>query len=186
MTSQLAGGQRQLVHIKMALQTFQKKQLSLAGLLFALSILFFFIFNSEELEALDFYYDESEKKLFHAPATSIPPIKGINDEAYDGVRAILIAPKGKSGDESARRIAYLSKWSPQLKQQREAAIKAKEAGLAVPNIIDRSQRKYHQFVRTVDSSEWYSLNTDQAAKIIAVLRTKDSQGKLPEVCKPSN
>ena len=79
MTSQLAGGQRQLVHIKMALQTFQKKQLSLAGLLFALSILFFFIFNSEELEALDFYYDESEKKLFHAPATSIPPIKGIND-----------------------------------------------------------------------------------------------------------
>jgi len=185
-TSQLAGGLHRLVHTEMALQTFQKKQLSLAGFLFALSILFFFFFNSAEKEALDFYYDESEKELFHAPATSIPPIKGVNDEVYDGVRAILIAPQGKSGYPSARRIAYLSKWSPQLKQQREAAIKAKEAGLAVPNIIDRSQRKYHQFVRTVNSTKWYSLNTDEAAKIIAVLRTKDSQGKLPEVCKPNN
>ncbi len=184
--SQLAGGLHLQAHTEMALQTFQKKQLSLAGFLFALSILFFVIFNSGEKEALDFYYDESEKKLFHAPASSIPPIRGINDEVNDGVRAIVIAPNGKSGDPSLRRIAYLFKWSPQLKEQREAAAKAKEAGMAVPNIIDRSQRNYHQFVRTVDSPEWHSLNTDQAAKIIAVLRTKDSQGKLPEVCKPNN
>ena len=78
------------------------------------------------------------------------------------------------------------KWSSQLKQQLEAAAKAKEAGYAVPNVIDRSARNFHRFVRTVDSPKWHSMNTDQAAQIIAVLRTKDSQGKLPEVCTPNS
>lgn len=169
----------------MGLQKTQKKQLTLAGVLFALSILFYFLLNPEEQEAIEFFYDESEAQLFFAPAEAIPPIRGINDDVMDGVRAIVIAPEGKSRDASARRIAYLEKWSPQLKQQLEAAIKAQEAGIAVPNVIDRSMRNYHRFVRTTDSPKWYSLNTDEAARIIAVLRTKDSQGRLPEVCVPS-
>ena len=169
----------------MALKKEQKKQLTIAGVLFGLAILFFFLFNRALPEPMEFFYDESEDGLFEAPAGSIPPIRGINDNVVDGVRAILIAPKGKSRDASARRIAYLEKWSSQLKQQLEAAAKAKEAGYAVPNVIDRSARNFHRFVRTVDSPKWHSMNTDQAARIIAVLRTKDSQGKLPEVCTPN-
>ena len=169
----------------MALKKDQKKQLTIAAVLFGLAILFFFLFNRAEPEPMQFFYDESEKKLFEASVDSIPPIKGINDDQLDGVRAIVIAPKGRTRDASARRIAYLEKWSPQLKQQLEAAAKAKEAGYAVPNVIDRSARNFHRFVRTVDSPKWHSMNTDQAARIIAVLRTKDSQGKLPEVCTPN-
>ena len=169
----------------MALKKEQKKQLTLAGVLFGLAIMFFFLFNRAAPEPMEFFYDESEEVLFEAPAGSIPPIRGINDNVVDGVRAIVIAPKGKSRDASARRIAYLEKWSPQLKQQLEAAAKAKEAGYAVPNVIDRSARNFHRFVRTVDTPKWHSMNTDQAARIIAVLRTKDSQGKLPEVCTPN-
>jgi len=153
--------------------------------LFSLSILFFILFGSSEKEPMEFFYDESEKELFQAPAGSAPPIKGINDDMLDGVRAIVIAPAGKSGDASARRIAYLEKYSPQLKQQLVAMAKAKESGLAVPNIIDRSMRNYHRFVRTTDSTKWHSLNTERANQIIAVLRTKDSQGKIPEVCTPN-
>ena len=152
---------------------------------FALAILFFVLFSSPESEALQYFYDESEQKLFTAPVDSIPPIKGINDDQLDGVRAIVIAPKGQCGDESARRIAYLEKWSPQLKQQMEAAARAKADGLARPNIVDRSQRKFHRFVRREDSPQWHSFNTDEAAKIIAALRTKDAQGRIPEPCTPN-
>ncbi|MBO61529.1 MAG: hypothetical protein CMO63_06125 [Verrucomicrobiales bacterium] len=170
----------------MALQKEQKKQLTLAGILFSLAILFFILLGPSDREALQYFYDESEQKLFTAPADSIPPIKGINDDQFDGVRAIVIAPKGQCGDKSARRIAYLEKWSPQFKQHLEAAARAKANGQAVPNIVDRSQRKFHRFVRLEDSPQWYSLNTDQAAKIIAALRTKDAQGKFPEPCTPNN
>ncbi len=167
------------------MQTAEKKQLTLAGVLFARAILFFVLFSSPEGEALEFFYDESEQKLFTAPTGSIPPIKGINDDQLDGVRAIVIAPKGQRDDEAAHRIAYLEKWSPQLKQHMEAASKAKEAGHTVPNIVDRSQRKFHQFVRRTDSPQWYTMNTDEAAKIMATLRTKDAQGKIPDICTPN-
>ena len=170
----------------MPLQPAEKKQLTLAGVLFGLAILFFVLFDSPERVALQYFYDESEQKLFTAQADSIPPIKGINDGQLDGVRAIVIAPKGKRGDESAHRIAYLEKWSPQLKQHLAAAARAKAAGHAVPNIVDRSQRKFHQFVRRPDSPQWHAMNTDAAAKIIAVLRTKDAQGKIPVPCTPSH
>ncbi|MFL3665760.1 MAG: hypothetical protein ACJ06V_04165 [Verrucomicrobiota bacterium] len=169
----------------MPLQPSEKKQLIFAGVLFALAIIFFVLFGSSERVALEYFYDESEQKLFTSPAGSIPPIKGINDEQLDGVRAIVIAPKGKRGDKSAHRIAYLEKWSPQLKQHMEAASKAKAAGHTVPNIVDRSQRKFHQFIRRKDSSQWYTMNTDEAAKIMATLRTKDAQGKIPEICMPN-
>jgi hypothetical protein len=29
------------------------------------------------------------------------------------------------------------------------------------------------------------MNTDEAAKIMATLRTKDDEGKIPEVCTPN-
>ena len=166
------------------MQSAEKKKLTLAGVLFALAILFFVLFSSPEPEALEYFSDESEQKLYSAPTGSIPPIKGINDNQLDGVRAIVIAPKGKRSDKAAHRIAYLEKWSPQLKQQMEASIRAKAAGHAVPNVLDRSQRKFHQFVRREDSSQWYSLNTDEAAKIMAVLRTKDAKGNIPDICMP--
>ena len=162
-----------------------KKQLTLAGVLFGLAILFFVLFSSPEREALEYFYDESEQRLFTAPTGSIPPIKSPIDDQFDGVRAIVIAPKGRCDDESVRRIAYLEKWSPQLKQQMEAAERAKAAGHAVPNLEGRSQRKFHQFVRRTDSPQWYHMNTDEAAKIMATLRTKDAEGKIPEVCTPN-
>ena len=52
----------------------EKKKLTLAGVLFALAILFFVLFSSPESEALEYFYDESEQKLYTAPAGSIPPI----------------------------------------------------------------------------------------------------------------
>ena len=162
----------------------ERKKLTLAGVLFALAILFFVLFSSPEPEALEYFYDESEQKLFTAPAGSIPPIKGINDDQLDGVRAIVIAPKGQCGDESVRRIAYLEKWTPILKQQIEAAERAKAAGLPPPKLLNRYQKKSNQLVRREDSPQWYKMNTDESGKIMAVVRTKDAKGNIPVICTP--
>lgn len=167
------------------MDTAEKKKLRLALFLFALAGLFFFLFRDPVREPMEYFYDESEQTLFTAPVGSIPPIKGINDDKLDGVRAMVVAPKGKCRDESARRIAYLERWSPQLKQQMEAAARAKAEGRPIPNLLDRSMKKMHQFVRRVDSPRWHPFNTDAAAQIIAELRTKDSQGNIPDICTPN-
>ena len=38
-----------------------------------------------------FFYDLSEQKLFAAPRTAVPPIRGLNDPQTDAVRAVAIA-----------------------------------------------------------------------------------------------
>ena len=121
------------------------------------------------------FYDESEEVLFEAPAGSIPPIRGINDNVVDGVRAIVIAPKAKP-DASARRIAYLEKWSSQLETTARGRRKAKETALRrqTSSIV----RNFHRFVRTVDSPKWHSTNTDQAADHCGVVNQRQS-GETP-------
>ena len=50
----------------MALKKEQKKQLTLAGVLFGLAIMFFYLFNRAAPEPMEFFYDESEEVLFEA------------------------------------------------------------------------------------------------------------------------
>ena len=75
------------------------------------------IFRSQrELEGMAYFYDLSEQKLFVAPRTSVPPIRGLNNDEPDGVRAIVVSTSGDPRDQQARKIAYLEKYSPELKQ----------------------------------------------------------------------
>src|SRR5688572_3248447 len=71
-------------------------------------------------EELAYYYDVSEQKLFAAPRSLIPPIRGLNDETEDAFRALVISTTGDPSDETGRKIMYLEKFSPELKQQIEA------------------------------------------------------------------
>ena len=68
-----------------------------------------------------YFYDLSEKKLFTAARTSVPPIKGINDAVEDGVRAVVISTTGNCRDKSCLKVAYLETFSPELKRQMESA-----------------------------------------------------------------
>src|SRR5437773_12217107 len=63
-----------------------------------------------------FFYDLSEKKLFAASRESLPPIRGLNGNEEDAVRAVVISTNGNSKDKAGRRIAYLEKYAPELKQ----------------------------------------------------------------------
>src|SRR2546427_3479791 len=67
-----------------------------------------------------YFYDLSERKLFVAPRTPVPPIRGINNDEPDGMRAIVISTSGNPKDKASQKIAYLEKYAPELKQQFEA------------------------------------------------------------------
>lgn len=139
-------------------------------------------------EELAYYYDVSEQKLFAAPRSLIPPIRGLNDETEDAFRALVISTTGKPDDEASRKIVYLEKFSPELKQQIEAVQKAEEedptAPLPAKGQVDRVASRAHRFVRRLTDSQWYPLNSPEAEKILAEWQTAGAAGREPVVCVP--
>src|SRR6266498_1799255 len=75
-----------------------------------------------------YFYDLSERKLFVASRTLVPPIRGINNDEPDGMRAIVISTSGNPKDKASRKIAYLEKYAPELKQQFEDMQSGRESG----------------------------------------------------------
>src|SRR5688500_11646647 len=108
-------------------------KLGLALALFAVAGFFIwqFIRDDSGISYKAFFYDLSEKKIFTAPRTAVPPIKGINDDVEDGVTAVVISTTGDPKDKKSWKIAYLEKYSPELKaslEKAQATGKASEIG----------------------------------------------------------
>jgi len=87
-----------------------------------------------------FFYDLSEKKLFAVSREALPPIRGLNDAQEDAVRAVVISISGNPKDKASRKIAYLEKYAPELKERLE---KVRE-GKAEP--LPRGARDSYRFV----------------------------------------
>lgn len=126
----------------------------------------------------EYFYDLSEKKLFAAPRESLPPIRGVNNAEEDAVRAVVIAPGGNPDDQSSRKIAYLEKYAPQLKQHLEKV----RAGEAEP--LSTKLRNGYRFVKRVEDEAWHPLNTSQGEKILTEWNVAGPDGKYPVVCSP--
>ncbi len=126
-----------------------------------------------------FFYDLSEQKLFVADRGMIPPIKGINDAAEDGVRAVVIAPSGDPKNKASRTIAYLEKYSPELKRDMEAA----RASNGSP-VMGRSGAQEHRFVKRLNDKEWFSLTSEEGQQIVTEWATPGPSGVSPAVCTP--
>ena len=125
-----------------------------------------------------FFYDLSEKKLFAAPREALPPIKGLNDAEEDAVRAVVIAPNGNPKDESARKIAYLEKYTAEFKRQ----LVQVRSGQADP--LPRGARNTYRFVKRVEDSEWRALDSPEGEKILTEWNVAGPNGKYPVVCTP--
>ena len=125
-----------------------------------------------------FFYDLSEKKIFSAPREALPPIRGVNNAEEDAVRAVVIAPGGNPDDRAGRKIAYLEKYAPELKQHLEKV----RAGQAEP--MPTKVRNTYRFVKRVEDAEWYPLSSPQGEKIVAEWNVPGSDGKYPVVCAP--
>jgi hypothetical protein len=160
-----------------------KLSLALALLAVAATLLWRVIRDQMPMEEMAYYYDLSEQKLFAAPRRLVPPIRGLNDATEDAVRAMVFSTTGNPKDKASRKIAYLEKFSPELKQQVEAFRKAEEQDPTAPrppkDKADRITSRAHCFVRRLTDSEWYPLNSPEAEKILVEWQTPDTVVCVP-------
>jgi hypothetical protein len=147
--------------------------LSSAGLMFAR-----FLRENNGVTEKTFFYDLSEKKLFAASREALPPIRGLNDAVEDAVRAVVIAANGNPNDKANRKIAYLEKYAPELKQQLEKV----RNGKADP--LPRNARDGFRFVKRVDDTEWHAVSSPEGEKILTEWNVAGPDGKYPIVCVP--
>jgi hypothetical protein len=124
-----------------------------------------------------FFYDLSKKQLFTADANLIPPIRGIDNAEEDGVKAVVIADK--PNDKKTQRIAYLERYSPELKRDMEEA-RAKNAA----PLISRAGAQTMRFVKRPEDSQWYPMISMEGQRIVSEWTTAGPDGLSPIVCTP--
>ena len=156
-------------------------QLVASGLMLALAAWFFIRHFAANRDATPkaFFFDLSEKKLFVGPSDAIPPIRGINDVKEDGVKAMVISTNGDGSDKSARKIAYLEMFAPELKAQLEDA-RARGGSPA----MSRAQAQQFRLVRRPEDAEWMPLSSRAGQKIINEWLTAGPDGGAAVVCAP--
>ena len=137
-----------------------------------------FVGQDKGVSESSFFYDLSKKELFAGPREALPPIRGLDDATEDAVRAVVISPSGNPKDKAGRRIAYLEKYAPELKQH----LRQVREGKAEP--LPSKARNALRFVKRVDDDQWHALNTPQGEKILAEWNVAEPDGKYPAVCVP--
>jgi hypothetical protein len=147
----------------------------------------FYIKLSPTRESRDgdsYFYDVEQQQLFVAPRGSIPPINGIKGGAMAGVRAIVIATNGNPADKKHLQIAYLEKYSPEIKQLFEEVRQARAAGHSEEGRIDRKQVHANTLVRRLRDTEWQALDTTEGKEIANEWNIPGPDGRTPVVCSP--
>jgi hypothetical protein len=131
-----------------------------------------------------YFYDLSERKLFVAPRTSVPPREGVNKGEFDAVLAMVISTNGNCDDKKSRGVAFLQKYSPQLKQQMEAVQRAGAAAGSLELEIGRGQAGDHIFVRRLSEDKWYTQASPEGQKIMIEWQVEGPDAKMPVPCYP--
>jgi hypothetical protein len=141
--------------------------------------MFFRFFNQNDgISEKTFFYDLSEKKLFAASREALPPIRGLNDAEEDGVRAVVISTTGNPNDKANRKIAYLEKYAPELKQNLE------NVRLGKAEALPRNARDGYRFVKRVNDPDWHAVSSPQGQTILNEWNVAGPDGKFPAVCSP--
>ncbi len=128
---------------------------------------------------LGFFYDVSAARIFTGPRDAPPPIRGVDGSAEDAFRAVVVSATGKPSDRSSWKVAYLERFSPELKEKMLAAQRAGEA-LA----MGRMEMQNHRFVRRVDDREWQAMSSPEAEAILSEWTRLGSNGATPVLCTP--
>jgi hypothetical protein len=126
-----------------------------------------------------YFYDVSAARLFVAPAGSVPPIRGVDGPEEDAFRAVVVSVTGDPSDKGSRRIAYLERYSPELKRQMEAAI----AGGPPPE-IGRAAAQQHRWVRRTNDVDWTPLASETGERIVSGWAVPGPDGVTPVPCTP--
>ncbi len=126
-----------------------------------------------------FFYDESERKLFTGPREGIPPVRGLDGKTEDAVGAVVISTNGNPKDKSSWAIAYLEKFSPELKREMENA-RASGGSPQMGRVLAQANR----FVRRPADSNWFPLSSPEGDQIINGWAVPGANGITPIVCTP--
>ncbi|MBL9139607.1 MAG: hypothetical protein JNK85_27305 [Verrucomicrobiales bacterium] len=126
-----------------------------------------------------FFYDLSAGKIFVASRTAVAPIPGLDGPEEDGYRALVISATGRPEDRSSWQVAYLEKYSPELKRAMEAAQKSGEP-LAMGRLAAQAQR----FVRRLTDTDWVPSNAPEADAVLSGWARPGPDGVTPVVCSP--
>ena len=154
-------------------------------LLGASSVLLFKCFSRDKAQTGSVYfYDLQEQKLFTAPQGSIPPIAGIKGAPMASVRAIVISASGDPSDKKHFQIAYLEKYTPEIKALFEEVHQARKEGRSEEGLINRKEVVSNTLVRRPQDTEWQPLNSPQGKQIAEEWNMPDADGRLPVVCSP--
>jgi hypothetical protein len=156
-------------------------KLAAALLLLALAAGLFvrFLRRDDGVSDRAFFYDSSARRLFTGPRTAVPPIRGVDGDQADAVRAVVISTNGNPRDVAARTIAYLETYSPELKQQMEAAQASGES----PS-MGRGLAQAHRFVHRPGESSWHALTSPEAERIVSEWLTAGPDGGPAVICTP--
>jgi hypothetical protein len=149
-------------------------------LMLSLAGFFFYRFwnSGRSSEPQVYFYDLSAKKLFAAPQDAVPPIAGMDGPAEDAVRAVVYSPSGDCAKD--QKIAYLEKYSAELKAQFEQA--KRTPGAEFPR-MSRAAAQSFTFVARPDELKWHAMDTEEAGTIVGEWRLAHP-GADPVICTP--
>lgn len=131
-----------------------------------------------------YFYDLAEQRLFVAPQGSIPPIAGVHGAAGAGVRAIVICTNGNPADRAHLAIAYLEKYSPEIKQLFEEVRQARLEGRSEEGRINKKDVPPNTLVRRLEDQDWHPLNTPEGRETVNAWKIPGPDGQLPAICSP--
>ncbi len=126
-----------------------------------------------------FYYDLSARALFDGPP-AIPPVVGIDSDEADGVRAIVVACPGGCGDPQQQRIAYLERYTDELK----ALFAAAQRGEVEPPARGSPFVLSNMLVRRADEDQWHPHSSLEAERIVTEWQQRCADGSYPQICSP--
>jgi len=145
-------------------------------------------FGRDDPGSRAWFYDESEKKLYTMPVTTMPPDKGIGGTSGDGEKAVVVTFGKDWHDRGKWRIAYLEKYTPSLKKTLEELMIARAAHRIFDGSAPSRQSEYFQtntLVKRVDDHDWYPANSDEGKNILTAWRSwRGPDGEPPIVCAP--
>ena len=135
-----------------------------------------------------FFYDESEQRLYAVPRETLAPHVGVGGARDDGVRAVVVAAESEQHDPSQQRIAYLEKYTPELKGFLEERRAARAAGRPPRQPMPSSEGEFfdvNTLVRRPGEDIWYDLTQPEARRItLEWHQWRSADGRALVVCVP--
>lgn len=139
---------------------------------------------SSAKDAAVWFFDERANRLYAASARLIPP----DGSEGNRVRANVVRFVGMPNDEGHVRIAYLEKYTPELKALLESAEAAHASRKPFAEKIPPQSSPYFRentLLKRPGETTWHPLNGDEARQIVAEWHTwRGPNGELPMMSAP--